>query len=66
MDQCHPVDAVTLNHENGHYQTLTITADTTFAFINFPATGALGRIILDITVLHLRSTGILTFPSAVS
>ena len=42
--------AVTLNHENGHYQTLTITANTTFTFINFPPTGALGRIILDITV----------------
>jgi len=56
--------AVTLNHENGHYQTLTITADTTFTFINFPPTGALGRIILDITVAP-ASTGILTFPSAV-
>jgi len=55
--------AVTLNHENGHYQTLTITADTTFAFSNFP-TGALGRIILDIIVAP-TSTGILTFPSAV-
>jgi hypothetical protein len=55
--------SVTLNHENGHYQTLTITADTTFAFLNFP-TGALGRIILDITVAP-TSTGILTFPSAV-
>tara|TARA_X000000950_G_C13689792_1_gene567533 strand:+ start:117 stop:680 length:564 start_codon:yes stop_codon:yes gene_type:complete len=55
--------SVTLNHENGHYQTLTITADTTFAFSNFP-TGALGRIILDITVAP-TSTGILTFPSAV-
>ena len=55
--------SVTLNHENGHYQTLTITADTTFAFINFPS-GALGRIILDITVAP-TSTGILTFPSAV-
>jgi len=55
--------SVTLNHENGHYQTLTITANTTFAFINFP-TGALGRIILDITVAP-SSTGILTFPSAV-
>jgi hypothetical protein len=54
---------VTLNHENGHYQTLTVTADTTFAFSNFP-TGALGRIILDITVAP-TSTGILTFPSAV-
>ena len=55
--------SVTLNHENGHYQTLTITADTTFAFLNFP-TGALGRIILDIIVAP-TSTGILTFPSAV-
>ena len=56
--------AVTLNHENGHYQTLTISADTTFTFTNFPATGKLGRIILDITVTP-TSTGILTFPSAV-
>ena len=56
--------SVTLNHENGHYQTLTITADTTFSFSNFPPTGALGRIILDITV-NPTSTGILTFPSAV-
>ena len=55
--------SVTLDHENGHYQTLTITADTTFAFSNFP-TGALGRIILDITV-NPTSTGILTFPNAV-
>ena len=55
--------SVTLNHENGHYQTLSITADTTFAFLNFPS-GALGRIILDITVAP-SSTGILTFPSAI-
>ena len=54
---------ITLNHNNGHYQTATITADTTFAFTNFP-TGALGRIILDITVSP-TSTGILTFPSAI-
>ena len=55
--------SVTLNHENGHYQTLTITADTTFTFTNFP-TGSVGRIILDITVAP-TSTGILTFPSAI-
>ena len=55
--------SVSLNHNNGHYQTLTITADTTFSFLNFP-TGALGRIILDITVSP-TSSGILTFPSAV-
>jgi hypothetical protein len=56
--------AVTLNHENGHYQTLTITADTTFTFLNFPTSGSLGRIILDITVAT-SSTGILTLPNAV-
>jgi hypothetical protein len=54
---------VTLNHANGHYQTLTVTADTTFTFTNFPS-GAMGRMILDITVSP-TSTGILTFPSAV-
>ena len=54
--------SITLNHENGHYQTATITADTTFDFINFP-TGGMGRMILDITV----STGAtnLIFPTAV-
>jgi hypothetical protein len=55
--------AVTLDHKNGHYQTLTITADTTLSFLNFP-TGGAGRIILDITVAP-TSTGILTLPSAV-
>ena len=54
---------VTLDHENGHYQTLTITADTTFSFQNFPPSGALGRIILDITVSPSATT--LTFPTAV-
>ena len=55
--------SVVLNHANGHYQTLTITANTTFSFLNFPA-GAVGRIILDITVAP-SSTGILTLPTAV-
>jgi hypothetical protein len=55
--------AITLNHENGHYQTATVTASTTFTFSNFPTTGSLGRIILDITVNPSAST--LTFPSAV-
>ena len=53
---------VTLDHEKGHYQTLTVTADTTFSFQNFPTSGTLGRIILDITVSPTAST--LTFPSA--
>ena len=52
---------VTLNHKNGHYQTLTITADTTFTFSNFPS-GALGRMILDVTV-QTGATN-LVFPSA--
>ena len=54
--------SITLNHNNGHYQTATVTADTTFAFSNFPS-GALGRITLDITVSPTATT--LTFPSAV-
>ena len=54
--------SITLNHENGHYQTATITASTTFAFSNFPTSGALGRIILDLTVSPSAST--ITFPSA--
>jgi hypothetical protein len=53
---------ITLNHNNGHYHTATITADTTFAFSNFPS-GALGRIILDLTVSPTATT--LTFPTAV-
>ena len=56
--------AITLNHENGHYQTATITANTTFDITNMPPTGSLGRIILDITVGVGAST--LTFPTAVT
>ncbi len=55
--------SITLNHANGHYQTATVTADTTFAFTNFPSTGSLGRIILDITV-SVGATN-LVFPTAV-
>jgi len=51
-----------LNHNNGHYHTATVTADTTFAFTNFPVTGQLGRIILDITVA-VGATNLI-FPSA--
>ncbi len=53
---------ITLNHNNGHYHTATVTADTTFAFTNFP-TGGLGRFILDITV-SVGATNLI-FPSAV-
>jgi len=52
---------ITLNHASGHYQTLTITADTTFTFLNFPSVG-MGRIILDLTVSPGATT--MTFPTA--
>ena len=54
---------LTLNHENGNFQTATITGNVTFAFSNFPTSGTLGRIILLTTV----SSGVtaLTMPSAV-
>lgn len=54
---------LTLDHENGNYQTATMTGDTTLGFSNFPATGRLGRIILDVQV----NTGVntITLPSAV-
>tara|TARA_Y100000592_G_C5432902_1_gene299272 strand:- start:724 stop:1287 length:564 start_codon:yes stop_codon:yes gene_type:complete len=55
--------AITLNFANGHYQTATITANTTFSFVNFPSTNV-GRMTLDLTV-QPTSTGVLTFPSAV-
>ena len=53
---------ITLNHENGHYQTLTTNAAVTLAFSNLPATTTLGRIVLDITVASTSHT--ITFPSA--
>jgi len=53
---------ITLNHLNGHYQTATVTADTTFSFLNIP-TSSLGRIVLDITVSPGATN--LIFPSAV-
>jgi hypothetical protein len=40
--------SITLNHENGHYQTLTTSGSVTLGFSNFPS-ASLGRIILDIT-----------------
>ena len=55
--------AITLNHENGHYQTITTNASVTLTFTNLPATGKLARIILDITCANVAHT--LTIPSAV-
>ena len=55
--------AITLNHNNGHYQTITTNASITLSFTNLPATTTLGRIILDITFASTAHT--ITIPSAV-
>jgi len=55
--------AITLNHENGHYQTLTTSGSITLSFLNLPLTGKLGRIILDINVVLTGHT--ITIPTAV-
>ena len=47
--------SITLNHENGHYQTLTTSGSVSIAFTNFPS-AALGRIILDITYASTAHT----------
>tara|TARA_Y100000034_G_scaffold48628_1_gene60162 strand:+ start:27 stop:590 length:564 start_codon:yes stop_codon:yes gene_type:complete len=55
--------AITLSHENGHYQTITSNASITLTFTNWPATATLGRIILDITFASTAHT--ITIPTAV-
>ena len=55
--------SIALSHENGHYQTITMNASVTLSFTNLPASGKLGRIILDITCPNVSYT--LTVPSAV-
>jgi hypothetical protein len=57
---------ITLNHENGHYQTITSTDGNigiSFSTSSWPASGALGRIILDIT--YSNTTHELILPSNV-
>ena len=55
--------AITLDHEKGHYQTITTNASVTLSFLNLPATGKLGRIILDITYASTAHT--ITIPTGV-
>jgi hypothetical protein len=55
--------SITLNHENGHYQTITTNATTTIAFTNWPATNTVGRILLQINFANTGHT--LTTPAAV-
>ena len=52
-----------MNHNNGHYQTITTNASVTLSFTNLPASGALGRIVLDISCAAVAHT--LTIPSNV-
>jgi hypothetical protein len=54
---------ITLNHENGHYQTMTTSGAITLNFTNFPGTNTLGRIILDINVVSTGHT--ITIPTTV-
>jgi len=55
---------VTLNYENGSYQTLTTAGSVTLGFTNFPASGVSASIVLRITVASIAHT--LTLPAAVS
>ena len=55
---------ITLNHVNGHYQTVTTAGSVTVAFSNLPPTGALGRIRLEIEVASVAHT--MTLPAEVS
>ena len=54
---------ITLNHENGHYQTLTTNASITLDFTNSPPAAALGKIILDVSVVSTAHT--ITLPTSV-
>jgi len=55
---------VTLNYTEGSYVTVTTSGSVTLAFTNFPASGKLGRIRLEIDVQNVSHT--LTLPSAVT
>ena len=55
--------AITLDHNNGHYQTITTNASFTISFSNLPSSGQLGRIVLDVTCPNVAHT--MTIPSAV-
>ena len=55
---------VTLNWDNGSYQTLTTSGSVTLGFTNFPASGVAASIVLQITVASTAHT--LTLPAAVS
>lgn len=55
---------VTLNHANGHYQTVSTSGGISLTFTNWPATGKLGRIRFEIDVTNTSHTMLL--PASVS
>ena len=55
--------AVTFDYEAGPYQTLTTSGSVTIAFSNFPASGKVGTIRVEINVANVAHT--ITLPSAV-
>lgn len=56
--------AVTLNHNEGHYQLLTSSGSVSITLANWPTSGKAGRIRLDATIGSTSHT--LTLPSEVS
>lgn len=55
---------VTLNYSQGSYQTVSTSGSISLAFSNFPASGKLGTIRLEITIASVSHT--LTLPSQVT
>jgi len=55
---------VTFNYSEGGYQTVTSSASLTFAFSNFPASGKLGRVSVEVTISNVAHT--VTLPAAVT
>lgn len=56
--------SVTINYASGSYQTITTGGSVSLAFTNFPAAGALGTVVVQLTVASTAHT--LTLPSAVT
>ena len=55
---------LTLNHNAGHYHSVTLNGNGTVAFSNFPPSGSKGRIQLQVTISSTAHT--LTLPAAVT
>ena len=56
--------AQTFDYESGPYQTLTTSGSVTIAFSNFPASGKVGTMRIEINVANVAHT--ITLPSAVT